>query len=70
MFITPIPTIDGVTLMLTLSDGTTVYPKFSSSMNDSMMASFGYVMGFVNPADVVSVTFCGTADWHFDASHS
>ena len=52
--------IDGVTLMLTLSDGTIVYPKFSSSMNDSMMASFGYVMGFVNPADVVSVTFCGT----------
>ena len=52
--------IDGVTLMLTLSDGTIVYPKFSSSMNDSMMASFGYAMGFVNPADVVSVTFCGT----------
>jgi len=28
-------------------------------MNDSMMASFGYAMGFINPADVVSVTFCG-----------
>ena len=43
-----------------LADGTTVYPRFSASMLDSMTASFSYEMGFVNPVDIVSVTFCGT----------
>ena len=48
---------DAVTILLT--DGTTVHPRFSASMVDSMTASFSYDMGFVNPIDVVSVTFCG-----------
>ena len=49
---------DAVTILL--KDGTTVRPRFSASMVDSMTASFSYYMGFTNPVDVVSVTFCGT----------
>jgi len=46
-----------VTLML--KDGTTVQTKVSGVMYDDTIASFVYYMNFVDPADVVSVTFYG-----------
>jgi len=49
---------DAVTILL--DSGTTVHPRFSGSMVDSMMASFSYSMDFIKPEDIVSVTFCGT----------
>ena len=49
------------TVLIHLSDGTTVQPMLSSlSCDNTPVAVFSYSTGFVNPADVVSVTFCGT----------
>jgi hypothetical protein len=48
---------DAVTLLL--KDGTTVHTRADGIMCDSTMASFGYGMSFVNPANVVSVEFYG-----------
>ena len=45
---------------LLLKDGTTVQTKVSGVMYDDTIASFVYYMTFVDPADVVSVTFFGT----------
>jgi hypothetical protein len=51
---------DGAVKLL-LADGTVVQPKLGAAGMDETLASFYYdrEMGFVNPADGVSVTFCG-----------
>jgi hypothetical protein len=48
---------DAVTILL--EDGAIIHPRLSSSMNDSMTASFAYTMNFTNPDSVVSLTFYG-----------
>ena len=48
-------------MVINLADGTTAHTRFNSSLCDNTpMATFGYGMSFVNPEDVVSITFCGT----------
>lgn len=49
------------TVIINLLDGSSVRPKFEGYFVDnSPQSSFVYGMEFVNPADVVSVVFCGT----------
>ena len=48
---------DAVTILL--KDETVINTRHFASWVDQTTASFSYNMGFVNPSDVVSVTFCG-----------
>jgi len=46
-------------VIIFLSNGISVYPRFEGHMNDTTTAAIWYSMDFINPADVVSVIFYG-----------